>query len=169
MAQKKTTRKKNNQTNEILNYTIALLSLALIIIALFKLAIVGLTLNNILIAGVGLVPYYFIMIQLTCFFIYMLYQGHPLKKTSRYVVGSIILSIGLMLLWGAFDIKGSGFSAFDLSIIKQGKVGLVQLALFSLVSALVSINGTYVVAIVLIIIGCTIYFMISISSFLKNR
>ena len=91
MAKRRNRKREKQKKQEIIYYIVALLAISIILISLLKLGSAGLFLDTLFKNVFGNVSYYFVMIQLLCFFGYILFQGKILSLKSRYVIGSILL------------------------------------------------------------------------------
>ncbi|MDF9867402.1 S-DNA-T family DNA segregation ATPase FtsK/SpoIIIE [Bacilli bacterium PM5-3] len=169
MAKRKKRKNTQQKNQEIIYYIVALISIAIIIISVFQFGSAGLILDVFFKNIFGNIPYYFIMIQLLCFFGYILVQGKVLSFKSRYVIGSLFFMLGLMLLFGCIDATTTGFDVIDLKNITQSKLGLLQMLLYGSFSQLFGLYGTGIFAIVILIIALIIYFMISVSTVIQNK
>lgn len=158
-----------NKKIEIRNYVIALISLVIIVVAFLRLGDVGYFIDNFIKNIIGLVPTYFVYMASIALFVYVLFNGYFLSFKSRYVIGSLFFFVGIMLLFAGLDTNTSGFDAINFSIIGTSNLGFIQLIIYGIVSQLIGSVGNYILAVVLMIIGLVIYFMISISTHLKNQ
>lgn len=166
---RKYTKQKNKKQNEIILYVISILVIALLIISLFKFGTFGLLFDKTFKNVFGLVPHYIITIQLIAYFIYAIIQAKFMKLTSRYVIASIFLFLGLMLLFANIDSNLIGFKALEIKNIDNSCLGYLQLFLYACFSQLFAANGTLIFAIAFIMISVIIYFMISLSHIIKKQ
>ncbi|MEG0283610.1 MAG: DNA translocase FtsK [Erysipelotrichales bacterium] len=168
MAKKRKTKKQIQKQNEIILYIVAIIAIAIMLISVFQLGFVGVFIDKILKNTFGTIPYYFIIIQLIIYCGYILVQGKVLSLTSRFAIGSFFFTFGIILLFACIDSSTIGFEAIDMKLVEKSSLGILQLVLFGLFSKLFGLMGTYLFAVVFIIIAIIIYFMISISTLLKD-
>lgn len=174
MAKQKRKSKKQLQIQqqrrqEIIRYVVALIVIALVIISLLRLGQAGDMIDQALKNVFGNIPYYLVMIQIIAYCGYVLYNGQVLALTSRYIVGAIFFNIGSMILFGCIDAPTTGFASLNKQTIEIAPIGYLQMAFYGLFSSFAGKYGAGVIAIVFMIIGIIIYYMISVSQILKNR
>lgn len=165
-------KRKKQQTQEHLEikyYAISILAIAIIIISLFSFGLAGGLLDSLLRYVFGYIPHYVILAQLLYYFIYMLAKAKYLKITSRYVVGSFLITFGLLILLGGIDSSSVGMEAINLEDANGTNLGIFQLLVYGLFSSLFGSSGSIVLAISFIFIGIIIYFMISVSTIIQKN
>lgn len=171
VSQKNESKKNNSESvkvKEIKYYIISVFSIVLILITLIPLGVAGQVLNNITKFIFGNISFYYFSVQLLLYFLYILFNGSRLKLTSRYVIGSISVLIGIMLMFGFLESGITGKEVFSLKVIQETNVGLLQVIVYGTISSLFGKIGTYLFAIAFLFIGVIIYYMISISTHLRN-
>lgn len=167
----KNVKKKNKKTQDIgiEYYVISLIAIALLIITVFRFGIAGIFFDDVLKNIFGLIPSYIFIIQLLGFFIYMLIQAKSLPFKSRYVIGSIVFLVGMMLAFASYDAPKINLTEFSYNEIIDSRLGLLQAALYLISFKLFTSIGTIILSIVISIIGVIIYFMFNVSQYLKGK
>jgi S-DNA-T family DNA segregation ATPase FtsK/SpoIIIE len=166
---KNTKKQLNKQNKEVIYYIIAFLVLLILLIGLFNIGIGGTFIKNIFNYLCGDIVDIIVMIQLFIYFGYVLVKGDFLKLFSRYVIGSLIFDIGLLIIMAYINSNNmSGLKIIDYSHLALSKLGIIQMLLFGGLSEIFNRSGALMFGVFFIIIGIIIYFMISVSTYLQR-
>ncbi|MCK8611123.1 DNA translocase FtsK [Apilactobacillus kunkeei] len=190
MAKRKTSarKKKKTTTNAKLfnidskyqNHIIGFVMILVSAFSLFKLGFLGITFDNIVRFFIGDSSPFGLLIALVVGFIYLI-KGPKLEYNKRWIIGGTIFYLGLTLFLSALLFSNSSDNAFisktlslishdfihltDASSVGGGMIGACLLLVFDF---LVSILGSEILAIIMMIVGLIIFFNVPMNKVMDN-
>ncbi len=190
MAKRKTSarKKKKTTTNAKLfnidskyqNHIIGFVMILVSVFSLFKLGFLGITFDNIVRFFIGDSSPFGLLIALVVGFIYLI-KGPKLEYNKRWIIGGTIFYLGLTLFLSALLFSNSsdnGFISKTLSLISQdfihltdassvggGMIGAFLLVVFDF---LVSILGSEILSIIMMIVGLIVFFNVPMNKVMDN-
>ncbi|WKN28863.1 DNA translocase FtsK [Apilactobacillus kunkeei] len=190
MAKRKTSarKKKKSTTNAKLfnidskyqNHIIGFVMILVSAFSLFKLGFLGITFDNIVRFFIGDSSLFGLLIAIVVGFIYLI-KGPKLEYNKRWIIGGTIFYLGLTLFMSALLFSGSKDSAFisktlsslsydfihltDASSVGGGMIGACLLVVFDF---LVSILGSEILSIIMMIIGLVVFFNVPMNKVMDN-
>lgn len=190
MAKRKTSarKKKKTTTNAKLfnidsKYQNHIIGFAMILVSafsLFKLGFLGITFDNIVRFFIGDSSPFGLLITLVVGFIYLI-KGPKLEYNKRWIIGGTIFYLGLSLFLSALLFSNSSDNAFisktltlisqdfihltDASSVGGGMIGACLLVAFDF---LVSILGSEILSIIMMIVGLIVFFNVPMNKVMDN-
>ncbi|MGQ2282074.1 DNA translocase FtsK [Apilactobacillus kunkeei] len=190
MAKRKTSarKKKKTTTNAKLfnidskyqNHVIGFIMILVSAFSLFKLGFLGITFDNIVRFFIGDSSPFGLLIALVVGFIYLI-KGPKLQYNKRWIIGGIIFYLGLTLFLSALLFSNSNNDAFisktlslisydflhltDASSTGGGMIGACLLVVFDF---LVSILGSEIMSIIMMIAGLIVFFDVPMNRVMDN-
>ncbi|WP_203621143.1 DNA translocase FtsK [Apilactobacillus nanyangensis] len=190
MAKRKTSarKKKKTTTNAKLfnidskyqNHIIGFVMILVSAFSLFKLGFLGITFDNIVRFFIGDSSPFGLLIALVVGFIYLI-KGPKLEYNKRWIIGGTIFYLGLTLFLSALLFSSSSDNAFisktlslishdfihltDASSVGGGMIGACLLLVFDF---LVSILGSEILSIIMMIVGLIIFFNVPMNKVMDN-
>lgn len=180
MAKRKTSARKKKKTttnaklfnidNKYQNHIIGFVMILVSAFSLFKLGFLGITFDNIVRFFIGDSSPFGLLITLVVGFIYLI-KGPKLEYNKRWIIGGTIFYLGLSLFLSALLFSNSSDNAFisktltlisqdfihltDASSVGGGMIGACLLVVFDF---LVSILGSEILSIIMMIVGLIVFF-----------
>ncbi|KOY76411.1 FtsK/SpoIIIE family DNA translocase [Apilactobacillus kunkeei] len=190
MAKRKTSarKKKKTTTNAKLfnidskyqNHIIGFVMILVSAFSLFKLGFLGITFDNIVRFFIGDSSPFGLLIALVVGFIYLI-KGPKLEYNKRWIIGGTIFYLGLTLFLSALLFSNSGDNAFiskTLSLISQDFIhltdassvggGMIGACLLVVFDFLVSILGSEILSIIMMIVGLIVFFNVPMNKVMDN-
>ncbi|TMT01885.1 DNA translocase FtsK [Apilactobacillus kunkeei] len=190
MAKRKTSarRKKKTTTNAKLfnidskyqNHIIGFIMILVSAFSLFKLGFLGITFDNIVRFFIGDSSPFGLLIALVVGFIYLI-KGPKLQYNKRWIIGGTIFYLGLTLFLSALLFSNSSDNAFiskTLSLISQDFIhltdassvggGMIGACLLVVFDFLVSILGSEILSIIMMIVGLIVFFNVPMNKVMDN-
>ncbi|CAI2625346.1 DNA translocase SpoIIIE [Apilactobacillus kunkeei] len=190
MAKRKTSarKKKKTTTNAKLfnidskyqNHIIGFVMILVSAFSLFKLGFLGITFDNIVRFFIGDSSPFGLLITLVVGFIYLI-KGPKLEYNKRWIIGGTIFYLGLSLFLSALLFSNSSDNAFisktltlisqdfihltDASLVGGGMIGACLLVVFDF---LVSILGSEILSIIMMIVGLIVFFNVPMNKVMDN-
>ncbi|KOY79027.1 DNA translocase FtsK [Apilactobacillus kunkeei] len=190
MAKRKTSarKKKKTTTNAKLfnidskyqNHIIGFVMILVSAFSLFKLGFLGITFDNIVRFFIGDSSPFGLLITLVVGFIYLI-KGPKLEYNKRWIIGGTIFYLGLTLFLSALLFSNSSDNAFisktltlisqdfinltDASSVGGGMIGACLLVVFDF---LVSILGSEILSIIMMIVGLIVFFNVPMNKVMDN-
>ncbi|TPR51477.1 DNA translocase FtsK [Apilactobacillus kunkeei] len=190
MAKRKTSarKKKKTTTNAKLfnidskyqNHIIGFVMILVSAFSLFKLGFLGITFDNIVRFFIGDSSPLGLLITLVVGFIYLI-KGPKLEYNKRWIIGGTIFYLGLSLFLSALLFSNSSDNAFisktltlisqdfihltDASSVGGGMIGACLLVVFDF---LVSILGSEILSIIMMIVGLIVFFNVPMNKVMDN-
>ncbi len=190
MAKRKTSarKKKKTTTNAKLfnidskyqNHIIGFVMILVSAFSLFKLGFLGITFDNIVRFFIGDSSPFGLLITLVVGFIYLI-KGPKLEYNKRWIIGGTIFYLGLSLFLSALLFSNSSDNAFisktltlisqdfihltDASSVGGGMIGACLLVVFDF---LVSILGSKILSIIMMIVGLIVFFNVPMNKVMDN-
>ncbi|KOY74011.1 FtsK/SpoIIIE family DNA translocase [Apilactobacillus kunkeei] len=190
MAKRKTSarKKKKTTTNAKLfnidskyqNHIIGFVMILVSAFSLFKLGFLGITFDNIVRFFIGDSSPFGLLITLVVGFIYLI-KGPKLEYNKRWIIGGTIFYLGLSLFLSALLFSNSSDNAFisktltlisqdfihltDASSVGGGMIGACLLVVFDF---LVSILGSEILSIIMMIVGLIVFFNVPMNKVMDN-
>lgn len=162
--------------NHIIGFGMILVS----VFSLFKLGFLGITFNNIVRFFIGDSSPFGLLIALVVGFIYLI-KGPKLEYNKRWIIGGTIFYLGLTLFLSALLFSGSKDNAFisnTLSLISHDFIhltdsasvggGMIGACLLVVFDFLVSILGSEILSIIMMIVGLIIFFNVPMNKVMDN-
>ncbi|WP_326864994.1 DNA translocase FtsK [Apilactobacillus kunkeei] len=190
MAKRKTSarKKKKTTTNAKLfnidskyqNHIIGFVMILVSAFSLFKLGFLGITFDNIVRFFIGDSSPFGLLIALVVGFIYLI-KGPKLEYNKRWIIGGTIFYLGLTLFLSALLFSNSSDNAFiskTLSLISQDFIhltdassvggGMIGACLLVVFDFLVSILGSEILSIIMMIVGLIVFFNVPMNKVMDN-
>ncbi|CAI2622329.1 DNA translocase SpoIIIE [Apilactobacillus kunkeei] len=190
MAKRKTSarKKKKTTTNAKLfnidskyqNHIIGFIMILVSAFSLFKLGFLGITFDNIVRFFIGDSSPFGLLIALVVGFIYLI-KGPKLQYNKRWIIGGTIFYLGLTLFLSALLFSNSSDNAFiskTLSLISQDFIhltdassvggGMIGACLLVVFDFLVSILGSEILSIIMMIVGLIVFFNVPMNKVMDN-
>ena len=190
MAKRKTSarKKKKTTTNAKLfnidskyqNHIIGFVMILVSAFSLFKLGFLGITFDNIVRFFIGDSSPFGLLITLVVGFIYLI-KGPKLEYNKRWIIGGTIFYLGLSLFLSALLFSNSsdnGFISKTLSLISQDFIhltdassvggGMIGACLLVVFDFLVSILGSEILSIIMMIVGLIVFFNVPMNKVMDN-
>ncbi|KOY71443.1 DNA translocase FtsK [Apilactobacillus kunkeei] len=190
MAKRKTSarKKKKTTTNAKLfnidskyqNHIIGFVMILVSAFSLFKLGFLGITFDNIVRFFIGDSSPFGLLIALVVGFIYLI-KGPKLEYNKRWIIGGTIFYLGLTLFLSALLFSNSsdnGFISKTLSLISQDFIhltdassvggGMIGACLLVVFDFLVSILGSEILSIIMMIVGLIVFFNVPMNKVMDN-
>ncbi|CAI2627545.1 DNA translocase SpoIIIE [Apilactobacillus kunkeei] len=190
MAKRKTSarKKKKTTTNAKLfnidskyqNHIIGFVMILVSAFSLFKLGFLGITFDNIVRFFIGDSSPFGLLIALVVGFIYLI-KGPKLEYNKRWIIGGTIFYLGLTLFLSALLFSNSsdnGFISKTLSLISQDFIhltdassvggGMIGACLLVVFYFLVSILGSEILSIIMMIVGLIVFFNVPMNKVMDN-
>lgn len=190
MAKRKTSarKKKKTTTNAKLfnidskyqNHIIGFIMILVSAFSLFKLGFLGITFDNIVRFFIGDSSPFGLLIALVVGFIYLI-KGPKLQYNKRWIIGGTIFYLGLTLCLSALLFSNSSDNAFiskTLSLISQDFIhltdtssvggGMIGACLLVVFDFLVSILGSEILSIIMMIVGLIVFFNVPMNKVMDN-
>ena len=190
MAKRKTSarKKKKTTTNAKLfnidskyqNHIIGFVMILVSAFSLFKLGFLGITFDNIVRFFIGDSSPFGLLIALVVGFIYLI-KGPKLEYNKRWIIGGTIFFLGLTLFLSALLFSNSsdnGFISKTLSLISQDFIhltdassvggGMIGACLLVVFDFLVSILGSEILSIIMMIVGLIVFFNVPMNKVMDN-
>ena len=190
MAKRKTSarKKKKTTTNAKLfnidskyqNHIIGFVMILVSAFSLFKLGFLGITFDNIVRFFIGDSSPFGLLIALVVGFIYLI-KGPKLQYNKRWIIGGTIFYLGLTLFLSALLFSNSSDNAFiskTLSLISQDFIhltdassvggGMIGACLLVVFDFLVSILGSEILSIIMMIVGLIVFFNVPMNKVMDN-
>ncbi|CAI2684992.1 DNA translocase SpoIIIE [Apilactobacillus kunkeei] len=190
MAKRKTSarKKKKTTTNAKLfnidskyqNHIIGFVMILVSAFSLFKLGFLGITFDNIVRFFIGDSSPFGLLIALVVGFIYLI-KGPKLEYNKRWIIGGTIFYLGLTLFLSALLFSNSSDNAFIskiLSLISQDFIhltdassvggGMIGACLLVVFDFLVSILGSEILSIIMMIVGLIVFFNVPMNKVMDN-
>ena len=190
MAKRKTSarKKKKTTTNAKLfnidskyqNHIIGFIMILVSAFSLFKLGFLGITFDNIVRFFIGDSSPFGLLIALVVGFIYLI-KGPKLQYNKRWIIGGTIFYLGLTLFLSALLFSNSIDNAFiskTLSLISQDFIhltdassvggGMIGACLLVVFDFLVSILGSEILSIIMMIVGLIVFFNVPMNKVMDN-
>lgn len=190
MAKRKTSarKKKKTTTNAKLfnidskyqNHIIGFIMILVSAFSLFKLGFLGITFDNIVRFFIGDSSPFGLLIALVVGFIYLI-KGPKLQYNKRWIIGGTIFYLGLTLFLSALLFSNSSDNAFiskTLSFISQDFIhltdassvggGMIGACLLVVFDFLVSILGSEILSIIMMIVGLIVFFNVPMNKVMDN-
>ena len=190
MAKRKTSarKKKKTTTNAKLfnidskyqNHIIGFIMILVSAFSLFKLGFLGITFDNIVRFFIGDSSPFGLLIALVIGFIYLI-KGPKLQYNKRWIIGGTIFYLGLTLFLSALLFSNSSDNAFiskTLSLISQDFIhltdassiggGMIGACLLVVFDFLVSILGSEILSIIMMIVGLIVFFNVPMNKVMDN-
>lgn len=190
MAKRKTSarKKKKTTTNAKLfnidskyqNHIIGFVMILVSAFSLFKLGFLGITFDNIVRFFIGDSSPFGLLIALIVGFIYLI-KGPKLEYNKRWIIGGTIFYLGLTLFLSALLFSNSSDNAFiskTLSLISQDFIhltdassvggGMIGACLLVVFDFLVSILGSEILSIIMMIVGLIVFFNVPMNKVMDN-
>ncbi|MCX8743003.1 DNA translocase FtsK [Lactobacillus sp. B3795] len=190
MAKRKTSarKKKKTTTNAKLfnidskyqNHIIGFIMILVSAFSLFKLGFLGITFDNIVRFFIGDSSPFGLLIALVVGFIYLI-KGPKLEYNKRWIIGGTIFYLGLTLFLSALLFSNSSDNAFiskTLSLISQDFIhltdassvggGMIGACLLVVFDFLVSILGSEILSIIMMIVGLIVFFNVPMNKVMDN-
>ncbi|KOY78093.1 FtsK/SpoIIIE family DNA translocase [Apilactobacillus kunkeei] len=190
MAKRKTSarKKKKTTTNAKLfnidskyqNHIIGFVMILVSAFSLFKLGFLGITFDNIVRFFIGDSSPFGLLIALVVGFIYLI-KGPKLEYNKRWTIGGTIFYLGLTLFLSALLFSNSSDNAFiskTLSLISQDFIhltdassvggGMIGACLLVVFDFLVSILGSEILSIIMMIVGLIVFFNVPMNKVMDN-
>lgn len=190
MAKRKTSarKKKKTTTNAKLfnidskyqNHIIGFVMILVSAFSLFKLGFLGITFDNIVRFFIGDSSPFGLLIALVVGFIYLI-KGPKLEYNKRWIIGGTIFYLGLTLFLSALLFSNSsdnGFISKTLSLISQNFIhltdassvggGMIGACLLVVFDFLVSILGSEILSIIMMIVGLIVFFNVPMNKVMDN-
>ncbi|CAI2617278.1 DNA translocase SpoIIIE [Apilactobacillus kunkeei] len=190
MAKRKTSarKKKKTTTNAKLfnidskyqNHIIGFIMILVSAFSLFKLGFLGITFDNIVRFFIGNSSPFGLLIALVVGFIYLI-KGPKLQYNKRWIIGGTIFYLGLTLFLSALLFSNSSDNAFiskTLSLISQDFIhltdassvggGMIGACLLVVFDFLVSILGSEILSIIMMIVGLIVFFNVPMNKVMDN-
>ncbi|WP_414826972.1 DNA translocase FtsK [Apilactobacillus kunkeei] len=190
MAKRKTSarKKKKTTTNAKLfnidskyqNHIIGFIMILVSAFSLFKLGFLGITFDNIVRFFIGDSSPFGLLIALVVGFIYLI-KGPKLEYNKRWIIGGTIFYLGLTLFLSALLFSNSSDNSFiskTLSLISQDFIhltdassvggGMIGACLLVVFDFLVSILGSEILSIIMMIVGLIVFFNVPMNKVMDN-
>ncbi|MCK8635764.1 DNA translocase FtsK [Apilactobacillus kunkeei] len=190
MAKRKTSarKKKKTTTNAKLfnidskyqNHIIGFVMILVSAFSLFKLGFLGITFDNIVRFFIGDSSPFGLLIALVVGFIYLI-KGPKLQYNKRWIIGGTIFYLGLTLFLSALLFSNSSDNALiskTLSLISQDFIhltdassvggGMIGACLLVVFDFLVSILGSEILSIIMMIVGLIVFFNVPMNKVMDN-
>lgn len=190
MAKRKTSarKKKKTTTNAKLfnidskyqNHIIGFIMILVSAFSLSKLGFLGITFDNIVRFFIGDSSPFGLLIALVVGFIYLI-KGPKLQYNKRWIIGGTIFYLGLTLFLSALLFSNSIDNAFiskTLSLISQDFIhltdassvggGMIGACLLVVFDFLVSILGSEILSIIMMIVGLIVFFNVPMNKVMDN-
>lgn len=190
MAKRKTSarKKKKTTTNAKLfnidskyqNHIIGFVMILVSAFSLFKLGFLGITFDNIVRFFIGDSSPFGLLIALVVGFIYLI-KGPKLEYNKRWIIGGTIFYLGLTLFLSALLFSNSsdnGLISKTLSLISQDFIhltdassvggGMIGACLLVVFDFLVSILGSEILSIIMMIVGLIVFFNVPMNKVMDN-
>lgn len=148
--------------------------------SLFKLGFLGITFDNIVRFFIGDSSPFGLLIALVVGFIYLI-KGPKLQYNKRWIIGGTIFYLGLTLFLSALLFSNSSDNAFiskTLSLISQDFIhltdassvggGMIGACLLVVFDFLVSILGSEILSIIMMIVGLIVFFNVPMNKVMDN-
>ncbi|CAI2618011.1 DNA translocase SpoIIIE [Apilactobacillus kunkeei] len=190
MAKRKTSARKKKKTttnaklfnidNKYQNHIIGFVMILVSAFSLFKLGFLGITFDNIVRFFIGDSSPFGLLITLVVGFIYLI-KGPKLEYNKRWIIGGTIFYLGLSLFLSALLFSNSSDNAFisktltlisqdfihltDASSVGGGMIGACLLVVFDF---LVSILGSEILSIIMMIVGLIVFFNVPMNKVMDN-
>ncbi|KDB00912.1 DNA translocase FtsK [Apilactobacillus kunkeei EFB6] len=190
MAKRKTSARKKKKTttnaklfnidNKYQNHIIGFVMILVSAFSLFKLGFLGITFDNIVRFFIGDSSPFGLLITLVVGFIYLI-KGPKLEYNKRWIIGGTIFYLGLSLFLSALLFSNSsdnGFISKTLSLISQDFIhltdassvggGMIGACLLVVFDFLVSILGSEILSIIMMIVGLIVFFNVPMNKVMDN-
>ena len=190
MAKRKTSARKRKKTttnaklfnidSKYQNHIIGFVMILVSAFSLFKLGFLGITFDNIVRFFIGDSSPFGLLIALVVGFIYLI-KGPKLQYNKRWIMGGTIFYLGLTLFLSALLFSNSSDNAFiskTLSLISQDFIhltdassvggGMIGACLLVVFDFLVSILGSEILSIIMMIVGLIVFFNVPMNKVMDN-